>query len=222
MFILRKFWHVYVSEVKNMILLYATTNSAKLDSMRRVLDSLSIELTGLCDLNLPLPDVAETGKNPLENAVLKAKIYYEALHTPLFSCDSGLYFEELPDELQSGTHIRRVGGRSLTDEEMISYYSDLAGKHGGTLTGRYKNAVCLIFDPDHIYSSMDESIWTEPFLLTDTPHSKRVAGYPLDSLSLDCKTRKYYYDLPDQEEDSSTVDAGYRAFFEAHCRDGMR
>ena len=66
MFILRKFWHVYVSEVKNMILLYATTNPAKLDSMRRVLDSLSIELTGLCDLNLPLPDVAETGKNPLE------------------------------------------------------------------------------------------------------------------------------------------------------------
>lgn len=91
MFILRKFWHVYVSEVKNMILLYATTNPAKLDSMRRVLDSLSIELTGLCDLNLPLPDVAETGKNPLENAVLKAKIYYEAFHTPLFSCDSGLY-----------------------------------------------------------------------------------------------------------------------------------
>ena len=91
MFILRKFWHVYVSEVKNMILLYATTNPAKLDSMRRVLDPLSIEMTGLYDLNVPLPDVTETGKNPLENAVLKAKIYYEAFHIPLFSCDSGLY-----------------------------------------------------------------------------------------------------------------------------------
>lgn len=205
-----------------MKLLYATTNPAKLDSMRRVLDPLSIELTGLYDLNVPLPDVAETGKNPLENAVLKAKIYYETFHIPLFSCDSGLYFEELQDELQPGTHIRRIGGRSLTDEEMISYYSDLARKHGGTLTGRYKNAVCLILDPNHIYSSMDESIWTTPFLLTDAPHSKRVAGYPLDSLSLDCKTRKYYYDLSDQKEDSSTVDTGYRAFFEAHCRNGMR
>lgn len=205
-----------------MKLLYATTNTAKLDSMRRALGPLSIELTGLYDLNVPLPDVAETGKNPLENAVLKAKIYYEAIHIPLFSCDSGLYFEELQDELQPGTHIRRVGGHSLTDEEMISYYSDLARKHGGTLTGRYKNAVCLILDPNHIYSSMDESIWTAPFLLTDAPHSKRVAGYPLDSLSLDCKMRKYYYDLSDQKEDSSTVDTGYRAFFEAHCRNGMR
>lgn len=205
-----------------MKLLYATTNTAKLDSMRRALGPLSIELTGLYDLNVPLPDVAETGKNPLENAVLKAKIYYEAIHIPLFSCDSGLYFEELQDELQPGTHIRRIGGRSLTDEEMISYYSDLARKHGGTLTGRYKNAVCLILDPNHIYSSMDESIWTAPFLLTDAPHSKRVAGYPLDSLSLDCKMRKYYYDLSDQKEDSSTVDTGYRAFFEAHCRNGMR
>ncbi len=205
-----------------MKLLYATTNPAKLDSMRRVLDPLSIELTGLYDLNVPLPDVAETGKNPLENAVLKAKIYYEAFHIPLFSCDIGLYFEELQDELQPGTHIRRIGGRSLTDEEMISYYSDLARKHGGTLTGRYKNAVCLILDPNHIYSSMDESIWTTPFLLTDAPHSKRVAGYPLDSLSLDCKTRKYYYDLSDQKEDSSTVDTCYRAFFEAHCHNGIR
>lgn len=205
-----------------MKLLYATTNTAKLDSMRRALGPLSIELTGLYDLNVPLPDVAETGKNPLENAVLKAKIYYEAIHIPLFSCDSGLYFEELQDELQPGTHIRRIGGRSLTDEEMISYYSDLARKHGGTLTGRYKNAVCLILDPNHIYSSMDESIWTAPFLLTDAPHSKRVAGYPLDSLSLDCKMRKYYYDLSDQKEDSSTVDTGYRAFFEAHCHNGIR
>lgn len=205
-----------------MKLLYATTNTAKLDSMRRALGPLSIELTGLYDLNVPLPDVAETGKNPLENAVLKAKIYYEAIHIPLFSCDSGLYFEELQDELQPGTHIRRIGGRSLTDEEMISYYSDLARKHGGTLTGRYKNAVCLILDPNHIYSSMDESIWTAPFLLTDAPHSKRVAGYPLDSLSLDCKTRKYYYDLSDQKEASSTVDTGYRAFFEAHCHNGIR
>ena len=84
MFILRKFWHVYVSEVKNMILLYATTNPAKLDSMRRVLDSLSIELTGLCDLNLPLPDVAETGKNSSGKCGSESKDLLRSIPYPAF------------------------------------------------------------------------------------------------------------------------------------------
>ena len=45
-------------------------------------------------------------------------------------------------------YIRRVGGRSLNDEEMTAYYANLARIHGGLLTGRYKNAICLILDPE--------------------------------------------------------------------------
>ena len=76
-----------------------------------------------------------------------------------------------------------------------------------------KIAICLILDLEHIYQSIDESLWTEPFLLTDTPHSKRVPGYPLDRLSLDIATRKYYYDLPDRVVDSSAVHTGYYQIF---------
>lgn len=200
-----------------MKLLYGTTNPAKLASMKRLLDTLSIEMIGLSDLGQKIPRIEETGNSPLENAVLKATAYYEAFGMPVFSCDSGLYFEELPEQLQPGTHIRRVGGKTLTDEEMTAYYADLARTHGCTLTGRYKNAICLILDPEHIYSTMDQSLWTEPFLLTDKPHPKQVAGFPLDRLSLDCQTGNYYYDLPDREEDSSVVDKGFRSFFEKYC-----
>ena len=91
-----------------MRLLYGTTNPAKLSSMKQVLDKLSIDMIGLRDLNTRIPEVEETGNDPLENAVLKAHAYYDTFHLPVFSCDSGLYFGDLSPDLQPGTHIRRV------------------------------------------------------------------------------------------------------------------
>lgn len=82
-----------------MKILYGTTNIAKLTAMKRVTEPLGIELIGLNDLNQPIPPVNENGKNPLENAKIKAKIYYQAFNIPVFSCDSGLYFDNLPDNL---------------------------------------------------------------------------------------------------------------------------
>ena len=159
-----------------------------------------------------LPVVNENGKTPLENAEIKAKVYFDAFHMPVFSCDSGLYFDELTDEEQPGIHVRRVNGRELTDEEMITHYASLAKKHGGRITGRYRNAIYFILDENHHYSSMDMSIATEPFILVTKPHEKRVPGFPLDSLSVDIATGEYYYDL-EVKDVSTSVDDGVRAFF---------
>ena len=130
----------------------------------------------------------------------------------MFSCDSGLYFEELTEEEQPGLHVRRINGKELTDEEMIEYYSALAEKHGGKITGRYRNAIYFILDEKRHYSSMDMSIATEPFILAAEPHPKRVEGFPLDSLSVDIKSGKYYYDL-EVKDVSTSVDDGVRKFF---------
>lgn len=40
---------------------------------------------------------------------------------PVFASDSGLYIEGIEAERQPGVHVRRVGGKELTDEEMIDY-----------------------------------------------------------------------------------------------------
>ncbi|MDE7245315.1 MAG: hypothetical protein K2O18_15270 [Oscillospiraceae bacterium] len=195
-----------------MKILYGTTNQAKLESMRRVTEPLSIELLSPQDLDLPLPEIEETGKNPLENAVIKAKAYYRTFSMPVFSCDSGLYFEDLKESLQPGTHIRRVNGAELTDEEMIAYYSSLAKTHGGSLTGRYRNAICLVVNDTLCFSSMDESLSSEPFLLASEAHPKREKGFPLDSLSVEISSGRYYYDI--QERSLSQSAQGFRAFFE--------
>ncbi|MDY3274849.1 MAG: non-canonical purine NTP pyrophosphatase [Agathobacter sp.] len=195
-----------------MKILYGTTNKAKLQAMRTSLESFDIELIGLGDIDSELPSINEDGKTPLENAEIKARAYYKAFHIPVFSCDSGLYFDELKEEEQPGLHVRRINGKELTDDEMREHYAALAVKHGGRITGRYRNAIYFILDEEHHYSSMDMSIATEPFILVTEPHPKRVEGFPLDSLSVDIETGKYYYDL-DVKDVSTSVDDGVRKFF---------
>ena len=201
-------------EEKNMKILYGTTNKGKLQAMKKAVETLDIELIGLGDIDSELPYINENGKTPLENAEMKAKAYYEAFHMPVFSCDSGLYFDELQEDEQPGLHVRRVNGKELTDDEMIEYYASLAERHGGRITGRYRNAIYFILDEEHHYSSMDMSIATEPFILGTKPHEKRVEGFPLDSLSIDIGTGKYYYDL-EVKDVSTSVDDGVRKFFKS-------
>jgi len=138
-----------------MRLIYGTGNPAKLSAMQKRLSGFDLEIVGLKDLEIEIPEVPETGSSPLENANLKAVAYYKLLMEPVFSCDSGLYFDQVPEEVQPGIHVRNINGRTFTDDEMIEYYSGLA-KEYGDLTARYRNAICLIVDDQHIYQAMEE------------------------------------------------------------------
>ena len=198
-----------------MKLLYGTKNRAKLGHMRALLAPLGLEIfgpEGLLSPNKTLPHVEESGRDPLENARLKAQTYYRQFHMPVFSCDSGLYFSGLPDGLQPGTHIRRIGGKNLSDEEMVVYYSSLAARHGGRLTAQYRNAICLILGEEKVYESMDLSLAGTSFFLTDRPHPRREEGFPLDRLSLEKESGRYYYDLPIQNAGDQALEAGFSAF----------
>lgn len=206
-----------------MQLIYGTGNEAKLASMRRVLEGLPFEVVGLYEAakqqGLEVPCVEETGQTPLENAVQKAEAYYQLFGCPVFSCDSGLYLwnhdtgEMLPPEEQPGIHVRGRGERRLSDEELLEHYTGLVQKYG-LIRARYKNAICLIWSEKQRWESMDETLWGAPFLFTHKPHPRRVEGFPLDSISLEMTTRKYYYDLGDNSQDEVAADKGWRGFFE--------
>lgn len=200
-----------------MELLYGTGNQAKLSVMKSRLEKIGINLIGLSDLKAEgkmIPEVLETGNSPLENARIKALAYYEAFQIPVFSCDSGLYFDNVPDEIQPGVNVRNINGKCLSDEEMMEYYAGLVQKYGN-LVAKYRNAICFVMDEQHIYEAMDLSMESEKFLLTDKPHSViRKKGFPLDSMSLDIKTGKYYYDLTEDELEQLAVEDGFLEFFE--------
>lgn len=194
-----------------MKLLYATSNPAKYTAMRDALQPLGIGLSSLRDMK-QVPVAPEEGNTPQENARQKALFYYEHYQIPLFSCDSGLYFENLPQELQPGIHVRSPQGVYLDDQGMLDYYGGMAARYGD-LTARYYNAVCLINDPEHIYESMDESLASNRFLLTAKAHRIRRPGFPLDSLSKELTSGEYYYDINSHDADDLVGYEGFAAFF---------
>ena len=193
-----------------MRLLFGTGNPAKLAFMRHTLRDFDFEIIGLGDLEQEIPDIAEDGETPLENAKKKALGYYHAFGMPVFSCDSGLYIDGIPQQEQPGVHVRTINGKYLSDDEMIEYYSALAIKYGN-LNAKYRNAICLVLDEEHVYCAMEESMASDPFLITSKPHAVRREGFPLDSLSVDIKTGKYFYDLEGTKEDQEKE--GFLDFF---------
>lgn len=193
-------------------LLYGTGNPAKLNAMKKRLSGVGITLVGLKDLGCEIPEIVEDGKTPLENARKKAVAYFEAFRIPVFSCDSGLYIDGVPENEQPGVHVRRVNGKVLSDEQMIVHYSSFAKKYGNP-TARYRNAICFVADEKHIYEAMEPSMGSSAFILTSKPYPVMKKGFPLDSLSVDIKTGKYYYELTGNELDRLAVEDGFAEFF---------
>lgn len=204
-------------------MIYGTGNPAKLLGMKRWLLGLPVSLIGLKEAaeiwSRELPLVEEIGNSPLENARLKAKAYYDCFQRPVFSCDSGLYLwnyetgQMLPEELQPGICIRGRGNKRYTDEELLSYYTGLVKQYGPVMA-RYQNAICMVLSEEQYFESADESLWGEAFLFTEVPHAKIVPGFPLDSISLEIKTGKYFYDLEGDSQDVVAAQNGFRNFFE--------
>jgi len=199
--------------MKTPVILYGTTNPAKLAHMRRMLSALPIEIAGIREIGAAVPDVEETGGTPLENARLKALSCFQALQRPVFACDSGLRIEGLPEAEQPGVHVRMVNGRRLTDAEMTAHYAAIARRMGGKAMARYQNAICLITADGALHEHDGEDISGETFYLVDVPHAKRVPGYPLDCLSVRPDTGQYYNDDPRPASDSILSAGGFSAFF---------
>ncbi|MDE7334007.1 MAG: hypothetical protein K2O16_17630 [Lachnospiraceae bacterium] len=205
-----------------MEIIYGTGNQAKIAYMERALEGLPLHITGLAQAaaarGISLPDVEETGVTPLENARLKGECYFNLFRSPVFSCDSGLFLwnhetgEALPREEQPGVCVRGRGEERLSDEELLAHYIGLVRKYG-QIRARYKNAICLIWNEEIREESMEEELWGEDFLLTDIPHSKRTAGFPLDSISIDKNSRKYFYDLEGNGQDALVSRVGFSRFF---------
>jgi 8-oxo-dGTP diphosphatase len=197
-----------------MRLVYGTTNKAKLDFMKRRVESLDVEIVSLTGVDAPSLEIDESGNDPLENARIKALAYYRVLHMPVFSCDSGLYIDGLDDRRQPGVHVRDIDGNRLDDQGMIEYYSALAAKRGGRLTARWRNGICLVMDESRVYEYMGEDIASEPFYLVSKPHSQRRDGFPLDSLSVHIESGQYYYGMNEHGEKHYSSNNGFAAFFQ--------
>ena len=98
-----------------MKILVATKNPSKLKEMREFLGG-GFELISLADLP-GAPEVEETGSTFRENALLKARAYFEWSGLPTIADDGGLEIDFLNGE--PGVVSRRWPGYEATDQELI-------------------------------------------------------------------------------------------------------
>ena len=173
-----------------MKLLYATGNESKIRNMRFRLKGYDIEIVTPKELGAHI-DVEETGATPIENARLKAKAYFEKTGMPTLAADSGLYIDDIPEDEQPGLYVHRVNGRTLSEEELISHYSQLAAKHGGRLRARYNTGlVLLIGGSEHVTEIPDDDI----FIVSVPNQNREHRGNPLDIVTVCPANGKYFND----------------------------
>ena len=181
-----------------MKILFATTNPAKIKRYAEKLKDKNIEVLTLKDVGVNFKP-EETGKDAIENAYIKAKAYYNATKITTISMDNNLFIEELPQEKQPGTHVRRINGKELTDEEMIEYYCNLVNEYGGKLTAKWVYGM-VIYDGEEAKTYT----WSKShFYFTNKPSEKRNPGYPLDSMSIIPELNKYIVDLTEEDRNKN-------------------
>ena len=178
-----------------MKVLFATTNPAKVNKYKQALENKGIELITIKDLEINLP-INENGKNAIENAYIKAKTYYEATKIPTIGMDNNLFIENLPEEKQPGTYVRRINGKELNDDEMIEHYTKLVKENGKKLMAKWVYGMVVCSDKGTAEFSWNK----EHFYFVDTPSENRNPGYPLDSISIIPEFNKYLVDLTEEEK----------------------
>jgi XTP/dITP diphosphohydrolase len=103
-----------------MDLLIGTKNKGKVIEISEALSGMDIRCIGAHDAGI-LEEPVETGATFEENALQKARFYYQRSGLPTLADDSGIIVEALQSEL--GIHTRRWGaGADATDEEWITFF----------------------------------------------------------------------------------------------------
>lgn len=183
--------------------LFATGNESKAKRFKDGLLRNGIEIITIKDIDEDI-EVSEDGKDAIENALIKARAYAKVLDIPVFAMDDSLYIDNIPDDKQPGLYVRRVNGKRLSDEEMLTYYSNLAHEYGvdGKLTCRWVYGIAVI-------NNGVESTYTwskDDFYLVDKPTDKIDPGYPLNSISVNKKLNKYFTDMTSEDKENIKED----------------
>jgi len=180
-----------------MKLLIATKNPGKAREIKAFLGRSAdwrIELVSLLDL-FDAPDIEETGKTLEENAVLKARAYFEWSGTPCVADDAGLEIDFLNGE--PGVKSRRWLGYEMKDQEMINTALDkLKGVPIEERTAHLKT-VGAYFDGKNI---LTETAAIDGYI-TEEQTAECEPGYPFRSIFWIPEFNKLYQDLTYEEHE---------------------
>lgn len=156
-------------------LLVATTNPAKLAEYRILLREFGLEVCSLSDLGIN-GAVEETGATFAENALLKARHYFEQAHRPTLADDGGLEIDALGGE--PGVKSNRWLGRECSDAELAGEaISRMRGVEPARRTARLRAAAALVYEADgRRYEEVAEAALEG--LVAERPYDQMLPGFP--------------------------------------------
>ena len=152
-----------------MRLLLATTNRGKIREMVSALAGLPVQLVTLADLPpVPVPD--EHGDTFRENALLKARAYWEATSLPTVAEDSGLAIDALGG--RPGVESARYPGETYADK-FAGLYAELAASPR-PWTARFVCALAYVHETGGPAFACEATVEGE---ITPTPTGAHGFGY---------------------------------------------
>jgi XTP/dITP diphosphohydrolase len=178
-------------------LLIATTNPGKLTEITKYIQGAPFEVKSLKDLQIDgKPE--ETGATFKENALLKARYYFQQSGMPTLADDGGFEIEALGGEPGVKSHRWVHANRDSTDSELIAY--TLERLRDVPLERRQARLhLVLAFVAGEGCEYTTEGV--QRGIVPMTPSSVVVPGFPYRSLLYFPEIGKYYNELTESEHE---------------------
>jgi len=126
-------------------LLIASTNPAKLAEYRMLLRGYALDPISLRDVGIA-DQPEETGATFAENAILKARYYFERAQMPTLADDGGLEIDELSGEPGVRSHRWLSGSADDSDEALVAeVIRRMASVTENRRSARLRNALALVY-----------------------------------------------------------------------------
>ncbi|MEK7165946.1 MAG: non-canonical purine NTP pyrophosphatase [Patescibacteria group bacterium] len=169
-------------------LLIATTNPGKLADFKQFLSDLPLELVSLKDLNID-QSVEETGRTFEENAILKAKFYYQITGLITLADDGGFEIDALNGEPGVKSHRWVDPNRETEDEELIAFTIEQMKSIPMEKRNAQLRLVLALASPDGKIETVEE---LARGIVPLNAGTHRTKGYPFRSLLFIPEINKFY------------------------------
>ena len=183
-------------------LLIATTNRAKLDEYRLILRGVGIELeaVSLADVGIT-ENPEETGATFIENALIKARFYFERARIATLADDGGLEVDALGGEPGVRSH-RWLGGSGGDDSDealVAEVIRRMKGVAAARRTARIRAAIALIDDDGGVRRERTAEAAIEG-IIGERAYPEIRAGFPYRAVLVIPGRNCYLGELGDEEE----------------------
>jgi XTP/dITP diphosphohydrolase len=178
-------------------ILIGTGNAAKVNTYKGFLKDLDLEVVSAKDLNISPPE--EKGKTFEEEAINKAKYYFEKSGIPSLVDDGGMEIEALNGE--PGVKSKRWIGREMTDDEIVLEVIKRMKDVPKDKRGCRFRVVLALATPFGIFTSDSDVVG----VVGEKQSSKLTTGYPYDSVIYLPNYGKFVCELPDSDYEVMNV-----------------